>query len=48
MSGLALLALSEAAEASESSGAPAWMFGVGAFAVLAIALYVVTRFNPDR
>jgi hypothetical protein len=47
MSGLALLALSEAAEA-ESSGAPAWLFGVGGFAVLVIALYVVTRFNPDR
>ncbi len=48
MSELALLALSEAGEASESYGVPAWLFGVGGFAVLAVALYVVTRFNPDR
>jgi hypothetical protein len=41
-----LVRLSEAG--AEESGVPAWVFGLSAFAALAIALFVVTRFNPDR
>jgi hypothetical protein len=29
-------------------GVPPWVFGVGTFAVLMLALFLVTRFDPDR
>jgi hypothetical protein len=36
-------------EVVESHGhVPAWVFGVVAFVVLVLLLFVVTRFNPDR
>lgn len=43
----AMLVLAEEA-VEESAGFPAWAFGVTALAVLLLALFVVTRFNPDR
>ncbi len=33
---------------AEHEGLPAWVYGVAAFAVLMLLLFVVTRFNPDR
>ena len=36
-------------EIVESHGAvPAWLFGVVGFVVLALLLFLVTRFDPDR
>ena len=29
-------------------GAPAWLFGAVTFVVLMLALFIVTRFDPDR
>jgi hypothetical protein len=43
----ALLRLSEEA-AADHGGVPSWVFGVVGFGVLALLLFVVTRFDPNR
>jgi hypothetical protein len=37
-----------ASEAGGSSGLPWWAFGLIGFGILMLALFIVTRFNPDR
>jgi len=37
-----------ASEAGESGGIPWWGFGLIGFGTLLLALFIVTRFNPDR
>lgn len=44
----ALVRLEEGTRIEEHPGVPAWVFGVGMFVVLLVALFVLTRFNPDR
>lgn len=44
--GLALLA--EATGGAANNTPPAWVFGVGAFVVLASLVFVVTRMNIKR
>jgi hypothetical protein len=43
----ALVRISETASSGEG-GVPPWVFGVVAFVILALALFVVTRFDPNR
>ena len=44
----ALVRLEEGARIEEHAGVPAWVFGGVALVVLLLALFLVTRFNPDR
>ena len=44
----ALVRLEEGARIEEHAGVPAWVFGAIALVALLLALFVVTRFNPDR
>lgn len=44
----AVVRFSEGATGEESSGVPAELFGLIAFVVLMVLLFVVTRFDPDR
>ena len=44
--GLALLA--EASGGSANSTPPSWVFGVGAFLILASLMFIVTRMNIKR
>jgi hypothetical protein len=40
----------EATEAHTVNTIPGeiWMYGVGAFVILAALMYIISRFNPDR
>jgi hypothetical protein len=44
----ALLRLAEGEVVEAHEGVPTWVFGAVTFVVLVLALFVVTRFNPDR
>ncbi len=44
----ALVHVAEAEAAVEHHGIPPWVYGVGTFVVLALLLFVVTRFSPER
>lgn len=44
----ALVRLSDGAVVEDHPGVPAWVFGVAMLVVLLLALFVVTRFDPDR
>ena len=44
----ALIRLAEGTRIEDEPGVPAWVFGLGAFVALVLALVVLTRFDPDR
>ena len=44
----ALIRLEGVAGTQEHSGVPPWVFGALALVTLLLALFVVTRFDPDR
>ena len=44
----ALARLEEGVRIEEHPGVPAWVFGAIALVALLLALFLVTRFNPDR
>jgi hypothetical protein len=44
----ALVRLSEGAAVEDHTGVPPWVFGAIALVLLLVALFAVTRFNPDR
>ena len=46
LSGLALLA--EASGGSDKGTPPSWVFGVGAFLILALPMFIITRMNINR